>query len=211
MSENINHSKLYKKMLKLHGSSYLSLMSIVQGVAFGFLALQVYENFRDYGLVAWILTISTFLIIIFTWNEYVIEIAIFKWVPNLIDASIPFLLSASEIGLVATIKENYQDWYFAFAIFCFFAFIAFYNMSYRAQKSSSENKEAFFALKGYLIPISCFLPIIYAFIMLYFRYYTQYWKWSPYFFLPIIIGVWVYRTKVYIEKLTKCTEKKRKS
>jgi len=127
MSENKNHSELYKKMLRSHGPSYLSLMSIVQGVAFGFLAYQVHEHSGNYGPVAWILTINTFLLIIFTWNEYIIGITIFKWIPNLIDASIPFLLSASEIGLVATIKEKYQYWYFAFAIFCLVAFFAFYN------------------------------------------------------------------------------------
>lgn len=115
-------------MLRSHGSSYLSLMSIVQGVAFGFLALQVYQNFRNYGLVAWILTITTFLLIILTWNEYIIGITIFKWVPNLIDASIPFLFSTSEIWLAATIKEKYQEWYLAFFIFCIVALIAFCNM-----------------------------------------------------------------------------------
>lgn len=193
-------------MLRSHESSYLSLMSIVQGVAFGFLALQVYENIRDYGLVAWILTITTFLLIILTWNEYIIGITIFKWVPNLIDASIPFLLSASEICLAATIKEKYQDWYFAFFIFCIVALIAFCNMYYRAQKSSSENKEALFIIKD-LKFISCFLPFIYACIILFVRCYGQCWKWSPHFLLPTFIVVWVYRTVVYVKKLIKCTEK----
>lgn len=125
---------LRDRLLSLHESSYLSLMSIVQGVVLGFLAFRVTSSLASFGLIAWILVLTTFLLVILTWNEYVIGIASFDWAPTLIDSMIPFLLCGTQIWLAATISDDPRQWFLGFAAFSCIASLAFLNMYWRASQ-----------------------------------------------------------------------------
>lgn len=139
-----NKRVLYKRLISLHESSYLSLLSIVQGVATAFLASQIppdlclnIKNIMQ-NIDRIILFSTTFCLIIFVWNEYVMGVATLKWIPTLQDAAIPFGLCIAEIILAKTLKEPVY-WFFGASLFNFIGFLAFWNMYKRAKQYPKNN------------------------------------------------------------------------
>jgi hypothetical protein len=88
-SQPVTGRALYARLMGLHESSYLTLLSIVQGVATGFLATSIPSKL---GLNAeCVLFMATFGFIVLMWNEYVMGVAALKWIPTLADAIIPLV------------------------------------------------------------------------------------------------------------------------
>jgi hypothetical protein len=79
--------------------AYLTLISIIQGVAIAMLAGLVQTNYPRFDVVAWLLVAATFLYHLGLWNEYVIAVMAYVWFPNLFDTMIPFALLTVELFL----------------------------------------------------------------------------------------------------------------
>ena len=135
-----------------HASTYLTLISIVQGVAFSYLVLYVITYHNCFKDISWILLASTFLIIVLTWNEYIMGIVSFVWIPGILDALIPFTLGSTEIYIIYSISELPTYWFKAMAIFAMVSLVGFFNMYCKAREEDL-NKEAIFAY-GNMICIS---------------------------------------------------------
>lgn len=142
-----------------HTSTYLTLISIVQGVAFSFLSFFVSTHYNDFNFVGWLLSLITLIVIVMTWNEYVMAVISFLWIPDFLDALIPFILGASEIFIVQSLSNEPEIWFLAMAVFSFFGFIAFANMYVKAKKEQTDNHATFEALGRYVI-ISILYPIV---------------------------------------------------
>ena len=69
------------------GSFYLTLISIIQGFAFGYLVVFVFseDKYKNFGFTAWLLSFIVLGIIIGTWDEYAIGVMLFVWIPNIIE------------------------------------------------------------------------------------------------------------------------------
>jgi len=124
--------QLYRRLMQLHESSYLTLLSIVQGVALGFLALNCPSN--PALNVECILFSATFLVIVLTWNEYLMGVASLVWIPTFFDALIPFSLSMSEIFLAKNIAGDLEKWFLSMSVLLYIACIAFGNMYVQAER-----------------------------------------------------------------------------
>jgi hypothetical protein len=79
--------------------AYLTLISIIQGVALATIAGQVEAGYPRFDVVAWILVGVTLLTYVAVWNEYVQAIATYVWLPNLTDAVVPFVIAVLELFL----------------------------------------------------------------------------------------------------------------
>jgi len=174
MSQHPNAAKkILDKAKEVHGSTYLTLISIVQSVTFSFLMYFVINNYNFFCLVGWILAFSTFVVIVLVWNEYVMGIISFVWIPNLIDSALPFLLGVSEVVTVQMIANDPIWWFFWMTITLLIGFIAFVNMYWRAWRDNDEkNKFAFKTLGNYVTVSrwSCVILAIPFFIFWLFKF-----------------------------------------
>lgn len=194
------HSALKRRILQLHESSYLSLMSIVQGVALSFLAFTIYEFRAGYGVAEWLQSLTALLLIIVVWNEYVVGVASFVWIPNLLDAALPFLLCVAELLLAATISGHMHHWYTALATFGAMSMVAFLNMYWQARQFV-ENDSTMQAL-GALSAVSMLLVMgitLQAGLFALASYYLSSWVFPVMTLLAIT--AYLIRTIVYWERV----------
>jgi hypothetical protein len=62
--------------------AYLTLASIIQGVALAFLAALVEATYAQFDATNWLLTAATFVGFLTVWNEYLMQVLAFVWVPT---------------------------------------------------------------------------------------------------------------------------------
>ncbi|MGZ3638516.1 MAG: hypothetical protein ACXVCX_11840 [Ktedonobacterales bacterium] len=77
--------------------AYLTLISIIQGVALATFAPLVEAGYPRFDAVAWALVGVTLITYVAIWNEYVQAIATYVWLPNLTDAVVPFGIAMFEL------------------------------------------------------------------------------------------------------------------
>ena len=62
---------------------YLTLLSVIQGVALANLALIVAANYQQYTLMHWLLILFNFGVLIGIWNHYMMNNKLWDWIPDL--------------------------------------------------------------------------------------------------------------------------------
>lgn len=184
------------KIKAIHSSSYLTLMSITQGVALSFLAFNFFHKIPNLSLLDSIFFATTFLVIVAVWHEYFIAITVLTWIPGMLDSFIPFILAICQIAVIENITTTADKWYLSMAVCCFTGFVAFLNM-YIKSANISENQGILINI-GKLKHVSIFYPGMAALTFLWFSYekcvfhtYTL-----PLFSLLILIGYYI-RTIFY--------------
>jgi hypothetical protein len=90
--------------------AYLTLTSIIQGVALAFLAARVESTYAQFDATNWLLTITTFVSFLILWNEYLMQILMFVWVPTLVDSLVPFAFLASELFTAHFVYHGLRNW-----------------------------------------------------------------------------------------------------
>jgi hypothetical protein len=121
--------------------SYLTLVSIIEGVFLG-LTIELVAtghivlNPADPAIL---LVLNNVLLIALVWNEYRMGSSMYRWVPHLPDAMIPFMIGVFQAALLLTLHRplNWLTW---LAGFYAAAMIAYCNMYYRAGR---EERNAF--------------------------------------------------------------------
>lgn len=120
--------------------SYLTLISIIQGVALGLWASNFSElfkefNFLDDPLSAFVypfLSVSSFVVVFFCYSWFV---SVVVTMPDLRETFIPFSLGVFEILPTSFFSYPKTYWLF-FTIFSFFGVIAFYNTKINAHRDN---------------------------------------------------------------------------
>jgi hypothetical protein len=121
--------------------SYLTLISIIEGVllgltfellATGHIALRLNDP-------AILLVVNNLILIMLVWNEYRMGSSMFRWVPSLADAVIPFMVGGFQAALIVTVSRPLA-WLGWMAAFYAAGVIAYRNM-YR--RSAEEERNAF--------------------------------------------------------------------
>ena len=131
---------LYKRIKEQTNAAYLTLMSIIQGVALSFFTFAIVNDYQSFSFSSWILVLCTFMVIILTWFEYNIGVSMFFWAHGVLDSIIPFALFAGEMLLIQTMASSSGAWLLYMSIFCLFALAAFSNMYIKASQEP-DNKE----------------------------------------------------------------------
>src|SRR5579864_5838832 len=90
--------------------AYLTLTSIIQGVALSVLAARVEATYAQFDATDWLLTIATCLVFLVVWNEYLMQVLAFVWVPTLLDSLVPFAFLACELFMAHFVYHNLRGW-----------------------------------------------------------------------------------------------------
>ncbi len=96
--------------------AYLTLASIIQGVALAALAQRVEATYAGFDAAAWLLTLATFLIFLIVWHEYVLQVLAFVWLPTMLDTVVPFTFLAAELLLAHCIYRDLRLWLLALGL-----------------------------------------------------------------------------------------------
>ena len=91
--EEIPLPKLFEAILPYQASVYVTVLNIIQCIAFGFLVIEVKDivNKNEFGLISILRGVNTFVIILFVWYRYVAEFQ-YLWPMSFMDTIIPFLI-----------------------------------------------------------------------------------------------------------------------
>jgi hypothetical protein len=132
-------------------TTYLTLTSIIQGVALAYLVSVVDEEMHTFRFANWLLVVTTFLAIVAAWYEYMNAVTVFVWIPRLRDALIPFLLGGSELALIRSLRSQtaLETSYLAFALLTFVVLAAFLNMYSSAASEGEPNRRLLEELIGF--------------------------------------------------------------
>ncbi len=89
---------------------YLTILSIIQAVALTDLATVVAAEYRQFTVANWLLALLTFCVLIIVWNVYTIQGTIWRWIPDVRDAAMPFMVGALELFLNHAITLGISIW-----------------------------------------------------------------------------------------------------
>jgi hypothetical protein len=92
--------------------AYLTLVSIIQGVALGFLVQVVGADYRSIGIDKAGRDTAIFLVIVAVWQEYAVGSTMYAWIPTSVDTLVPFLLGAGEGMMIAAVDGTISEFLF---------------------------------------------------------------------------------------------------
>jgi hypothetical protein len=116
-----DQAELLARLKGASSSSYLTLMSIVQGAVLADLAGVVANNYAHFDLEQWFLVLPTFLLIIAAWNQVTMDTITWVQLPNMVGAIIPFLVGACEFFLNHSLGHDPRVWLIGAAIILTFS------------------------------------------------------------------------------------------
>lgn len=90
----LHHLMLQKKLKDSLASNYLTVLSIIQGVALADLSMVVATGYLHFTVMHRLLVLLTFGVIILVWNQYSMLSTLWLWIPDFRDAAIPFVIGA---------------------------------------------------------------------------------------------------------------------
>jgi hypothetical protein len=105
-----DHLLLHNKLKESFGPIYLTVLSVIQGVALADLASVVQASYQEFTFVHWLLTATNFVMFIIIWNAYTIQGRHMDLDPDLQDAIIPFVFGALELFLNHAITLTLTAW-----------------------------------------------------------------------------------------------------
>lgn len=99
----------------MFASAYLTLASIIQGVALAALVQRVEGTYGSYDATCWVMVAATFLAILVIWHEYLVMVIAYEWTPSLIDSVVPFVFVAAEVFTAHFVAHDVRNWLFAYS------------------------------------------------------------------------------------------------
>lgn len=143
-----HHKVVQRRMKDSFTSMYQTILSIVQGVALADLAAFVEGNYPQFTIVHWLMVLTTFVLFIVVFNVYWIQGAVWDWIPDVRDASIPFIFGALELFVNHTITLSLSLWFIGLAAISTLGAIGALHLVWRAHEEY-ENEELLGLLKKY--------------------------------------------------------------
>jgi hypothetical protein len=120
--------------------TYLTILSIIQAVALTDLATVVAAEYRHFTVVSWLLTLLTFSVLIIVWNVYTIQGTIWRWIPDVRDATMPFMVGAIELFLDHAITLGISMWLLGLAGIAAMGAIGTWYMHWRARTEAGNDQ-----------------------------------------------------------------------
>jgi hypothetical protein len=96
--------------------SYLTLTSIIQGVALSALVIRVESVGELLDLSGWLLVAATLLSLLLIWHEYLMQALAYVWMPTLLDSAVPFAFLVAELFLTHFVYGGQRAWLLAAAV-----------------------------------------------------------------------------------------------
>jgi hypothetical protein len=96
--------------------AYLTLTSIIQGVALAALVARVEATYAAFGTADWLLTVATFVAFLAVWHEYLMQALAYVWLPSLLDSLVPFAFLAGEFFMAHFVSHGLRGWLLALGL-----------------------------------------------------------------------------------------------
>jgi hypothetical protein len=90
--------------------------------------------------VQWLMVLTTFCLFIVVFNVYSIQNAVWEWIPDVRDASLPFVFGALELYVNHTIEQSMSLWFLGLAGISTLGALGTVHMMWRAHEES-DNEE----------------------------------------------------------------------
>ncbi|MGD9824844.1 hypothetical protein [Desulfobacter sp.] len=155
--------QLRQKVKDASPSFYLTLISIIASLAFGYLLSKIKDEYL-YGsdwrrFLYWLKVLLSFQAIIITWHEYAMSTVAFKWVLNYVDSLVPFLFGITLFGIIENLAcERTHVWFYFLSGFTLIAIVA-YNNQFLKTEREDENGQILSIMRLYH-PMCIFSSII---------------------------------------------------
>src|SRR5262249_35016878 len=107
---------VYRRLKQSYSPTYLTILSIIQGVATGNLASVVAAGHEHFTVVQWLLTLNSFVVLIIIWNVFSVQSVLWGWIPDVRDGAVPFVVGALELFLNNAIAASLSAWLIALAL-----------------------------------------------------------------------------------------------
>ena len=143
-----HHQVVHGRMKDSFPSMYQTILSIIQGVALADLAAFVAAKYAQLTVVQWLMVLTTFCLFIVVFNVYSIQNAVWEWIPDIRDASLPFVFGALELFVNHTIPQSMSLWLIGLAAISALGAVGTGHMVWRA-RAESENEELLGHLKDH--------------------------------------------------------------
>jgi hypothetical protein len=145
--------------------SYLTLTSIIQGVALSALVIRVESVGELLDLSGWLLVTATLLALFAIWHEYLMQSLAYVWLPTLLDSAVPFAFLVAELFLTHFIYGSQRAWLLAAAVAFMVGVAAFALWRTQTYRDRRQNAGVVEALGEYprvrlmlaIVPIPIFL------------------------------------------------------
>jgi len=135
-----HHQVVHGRMKDSFTSMYQTILSIIQGVALADLAMFVVAKYPQFTVVHWLMVLTTFFMFIVVFNVYSIQSAVWDWIPDIRDESIPFVFGALELFVNHAIALSTSLWFLGLAGISALGAVGTVHLMWRAHEES-ENTE----------------------------------------------------------------------
>jgi hypothetical protein len=135
-----SYERVLNRIKGTYSSTYLTIISIIQGAAFASLGAFVNEHYTTLQFWQWILVGNTLVLIIEAWDDYMVGTSAFVWAPDIVDALLPFALGGAELVTIQAIGSLHA-WLLCTAILALIAVFAFWNLYMKSKGEGEDNSE----------------------------------------------------------------------
>ena len=94
-----DHARLHRQLRGSFATTYLTLLSIIQGVALADLAVVVGGGYEHLTAAQWLMVAMNFFTIVSVWNHFMADSISMEWIPSFSDAVLPFSFGGVELLL----------------------------------------------------------------------------------------------------------------
>ena len=144
-SDDRYRQTLRERLKDSFSNTYLTLLSIIQGTALALLFGKIdYLTDRNaFHVPQAVLSFGLFLIIALLWHQYQIGLVLYAWVPQLVDALVPFSLGACEFIAILGLQHGAFTTTVTLALFFFFAIFGFEYQYAQVARAELESPPVF--------------------------------------------------------------------
>lgn len=135
-----HHRVLNHRLNDAFTPTYLTILSIIQAVALTDLATIVAAEYRQFTVVHWLLALLSFSVLIIVWNVYTIQGTVWRWIPDVRDAAMPFMVGALELFLNHAITLGISFWLLGLAGIATMGAVGTWYMNLRARTEAGNDK-----------------------------------------------------------------------
>lgn len=140
MRDRQNPTSVATRLREQFAPAYLTLTSIIQGVALSTLVLRVEGMSEHFDLANWLLAIATLLAFLLVWHEYLMQALAYVWMPTLIDSAVPFGILVAELFLAHFVYGGERVWLLVAALAFILGMVAWGTTHAHAQENADVLK-----------------------------------------------------------------------
>lgn len=151
--------------------AYLTLTSIIQGVAISTLVARIEATSSRFDAADWLLATATFLAFLLVWHEYLMQALAYVWMPTLLDSLVPFAFLVAELFAAHFVYGNQRAWLLAVGVAFAVGIVAWGTTALQTRGSADENRGVLHAV-GSMLQVR--LAFLVALAVLYLGAWTLY-------------------------------------